>query len=237
MDEELVTTQIVNDGGIVNESIGCDSCGSLDSCCCMPTGYLFDWTRADLSAGTVGFVVPTNFLSTAANSSGAVEGAFGFQESINFGTRLPSVLCGQLGSQVGARFIQANLNGTSAGVDTRQQAFVTAGLFRRVDYGVQAGLVVDYLHDDWLYKADLLQLRGELSYMLSPCHEIGFRFTDSQKIDTTSYRLRGSGVESNVQLTTLNTYRVTIVFDSVSKVAILQNFRSVGRKTPALSSA
>ena len=166
-----------------------------------------DWTRADLWAGTVGFSVPANFLSTASSSTGAIEGVFGFQEGINFGTQVPSLLCGQMGSQLGARFIQSQLDGSAAGVDHRQQVFVTTGLFRRVDYGVQGGLVVDYLHDDWLYKADLLQLRGELSYLLSPCHELGFRFTDSQQIDDTSYRLRGSAVTNTVRISSLDTYR------------------------------
>ena len=158
-------------------------------------------------AGTVGFTTPANILNTANNSPGAVEGSFGFQEGINFGTRLPSLLCGQVGSQFGARFIQAQLNGSAAGIDVRNQAFVTGGLFRRVDYGFQGGLVVDYLHDDWIYKADLLQLRGELSFLLSPCHELGFRFTDSQQIDDTSYQLPGAVASTDIRLATLNTYR------------------------------
>ena len=186
---------------------GCDACGGQLACCCAPTGFLFDWTRADLWAGAVGFRVPANFLNTASNSPGAIEGAFGFQEGINFGTRLPSLLCGQMGSQLGMRFVHAQLDGSAAGVDRRQQLFLTTGLFRRVDYGVQGGLVVDYLHDDWIYQADLLQLRGELSYLLSPCHEIGFRFTDSQQIDDTTYRLRGSPTSTSVRITSLDSYR------------------------------
>ncbi len=188
-----------------NTDSSCDSCGH-ELCCCLPTGFLFDWSRAEVWVGTTGFTVPSNFLTTAANSSGAVEGSFGFQEGFNFGNRLPGILCGQVGTQLGARFIQSQLDGSAAGTDNRNQAFVTGGLFRRVDYGLQGGLVVDYLHDDWIYKADLLQLRGELSYLLSPCHEIGFRFTDSQQIDNTSYRLPTNNVPTSIQLTTLNTY-------------------------------
>ena len=185
---------------------GCDSCGSSDLCCCLPTGFLFDWSRADVWVGTTGFTVPSNILTTTNNSPGAVEGSFGFQEGFNFGNRLPGLLCGQLGSQLGARFVQAQLDGSAVGTDQRNQAFVTGGLFRRVDLGLQGGLVVDYLHDDWIYKADLLQLRGELSYLLSPCHELGFRFTDSQQIDNTSFRLPNSNTSTNISLTTLNTY-------------------------------
>jgi hypothetical protein len=112
-----------------------------------------------------------------------------------------------MGSQLGMRFVHSQLYGSAAGVDHRQQLFLTTGLFRRVDYGLQGGLVIDYLHDDWIYKADLLQLRGELSYLLSPCHELGFRFTDSQQIDDTSYRLSDSSSSTNVRITSLDTYR------------------------------
>jgi hypothetical protein len=186
---------------------GCSACGGQETCCCRAPGFLLDWTRAELLAGVASFSVPGNFLSTASDSTGAIEGAFGFQEGINFGAQVPSLLCGQMGSQLGLRFIQSQLEGSAAGTDHRQQIFLTAGLFRRVDYGAQGGLVVDYLHDDWIYQADLLQLRGELSFLLSPCHELGFRFTDSQQIDDTSYRLRGSAVSSTVRLSSLDTYR------------------------------
>ncbi len=189
-----------------SNTTGCDSCGNSDVCCCLSTGFLFDWSRAEIWIGTTGFTLPGSILTTANNSTGAIEGSFGFQEGFNFGNRLPSLLCGQVGSQLGARFIQAQLDGSEAGADRRNQAFVTGGLFRRVDYGLQCGLVVDYLHDDWIYKADLLQLRGELSYLLSPCHELGFRFTDSQQIDNTSYRLPNQSASTDISLTTLNTY-------------------------------
>lgn len=203
------SNDLMDEMSIEDESFpsGCDSCGGLDACGCNPTGFLFDWTRAELWAGTVGFTVPANFLNTASNSTGAIEGAFGFQEGINFGTRVPSLLSGQMGSQLGLRFIHSQLDGSAAGVDNRQQLFLTTGLFRRVDYGVQGGLVVDYLHDDWIYKADLLQLRGELSYLLSPCHELGFRFSDSQQIDDSSYRLPGNPTSTSFRVTSLDAYR------------------------------
>ena len=193
-------------GDQATDCSGCDNVGEHDACRIMPTGYLFDWTRAELWAGAVAFTVPANFLGSASNP-GASEGCFGFQEGINFGSRVPSLLCGQMGSQLGLRFVHSQLDGSAAGVDHRQQLFLTTGLFRRVDYGVQGGVVIDYLHDDWIYKADLLQLRGELSYLMSPCHELGFRFTNSQQIDDTSYRLRGNVASTNVRITSLDSYR------------------------------
>jgi hypothetical protein len=198
---------LVDDSAVANSSLAsCDSCGS-DFCCSNPSGYLFDWSRADLWAGTAGFVGPSNFITSGANANGAVEGSFGFQEGINFGSRLPSLLSGQMGAQLGARFIQSHLDGSAAGTDNRQQAFATAGLFRRVDYGLQAGLVVDFLHDDWIYKADYLQLRGEASFLFSPCHDFGFRFTDSQRSDSVTAKLAGSTTSTTLDLAALNTYR------------------------------
>jgi hypothetical protein len=136
-----------------------------------------------------------------------VGGSQGFQEGFNFGSRLPSLLAGQVGSQIGLRMTHTQLDGTTAGDDNRTQLFLTTGLFRRVDYGLQGGLVLDYLHDDWVYKADLLQLRGELSFLLSPCHDLGFRFTDSQQTDDTEAILGGRTTPLLLQLAALNTYR------------------------------
>lgn len=186
---------------------GCDSCGTANVCCCSPFGFLLDWTRADLWLGVTGFTGPGNFSTTGSSSNGQAGGAFGFQEGFNFGSRLPSLLGGQIGSQLGMRFTHTQMDGTVAGDDHRTQTFLTAGLFRRVDYGLQGGLVVDYLHDDWIYQADLLQLRGELSFLFSPCHDLGFRFSDAQQIDDTVASVSGVATPVALRITSLNTYR------------------------------
>lgn len=196
--------------------MGCRSCGGgcrgqcesfLAVPTCQPYGWLLDWSRGDLWLGTTSFTGASNFLGSAAGDTGQVAGNFGFQEGFNFGSRLPGLLGGQLGSQLGMRFTQTQFDGTTAGDDNRTQTYITTGLFRRVDYGLQGGLVVDYLHDDWVYKADLLQLRGELSFLFSPCHDLGFRFTDSQQTDDTSATLRGRASPLDMRLSSLNTYR------------------------------
>lgn len=185
----------------------CDSCGAADgNCGCNPFGYLLDWSRGDLWIGTASFTGASGYIADTGTTE-QIAGSFGFQEGFNFGTRLPGLLCGQIGSQIGMRFVQTQLDGSTASNDSRSQTFATAGLFRRVDYGVQGGLVVDYLHDDWLYQADLLQLRGELSYLFSPCHDLGMRFTDSQQIDDTQAFLSGRTTPVQLRLSSLNTYR------------------------------
>jgi hypothetical protein len=114
--------------------------------------------------GVQGFTGP-------ANRGGS--GSFGFHEGFNWG--LP--ICGCLAGQWGANWTQSNFDGNYLTPDTRNQTFVTGGLFRRMDWGFQGGLVVDYLHDGWDYSADLVQLRGELSWLWCERNEIGFWFT------------------------------------------------------------
>ncbi len=157
--------------------------------------------------GTTSFTGEGSFLTTGSNTAGQVGGSFGFQEGFNFGSRLPSVAGGQVGAQLGMRFTHTQIDGTYAGIDSRTQTFITAGLFRRVDYGFQGGLVVDYLHDDWVYQADLLQLRGEVSFLFSPCHDFGFRFTDSQQTDDTTATITGLATPVDLRLSAMNTYR------------------------------
>ncbi len=178
-----------------------------NSQCCSPLGHLLDWSRCDLFLGTTGFSNPTNFLTTGTNTVGQVEGNFGFQQGINFGNCVPGLLGGQVGAQLGLRAVQSQLNGNAAGNDARTQLFATGGLFRRVDFGVQGGLVVDYLHDDWLAVVDLAQLRGELSFAMSPCHEGGFRFTSSLNTHESDARLAGLLAPTTVKLTALDSYR------------------------------
>ncbi len=186
---------------------GCDACGSRVGCVCDPVGYLLDWSRCDLSVGATSFATASNFLTTGQSGNGQLEGSFGFQESINFGSRAIGLLNGQVGAQLGLRAIQSQLEGSAAGADSRNQLFLTAGLYRRVDYGVQGGLVIDYMHEDSLFAADLLQLRGELSYMLTACHEAGFRFTSSQRTAETTARINGLAAPITVKLSALDTYR------------------------------
>lgn len=171
--------------------------------------FLFDWSRADLWVGTSSFVNPSSTFTNAAGTNvGQVEGAFGFQEGFNFGSQLPSLLSGQVGSQIGMRFVQSNLAGTQLSNSSRNQMFATAGLFRRVDYGFQGGVVFDYLHDQWIERVDLAQLRGELSFLFSPAHEIGFRFTENGRTSQQQVRIPSSGTTVTSQLRTLDTYRL-----------------------------
>jgi hypothetical protein len=140
-----------------------NSCGPVPVCCLLPRPNL---QNLELSGGVHGFTGPLN--------RGA-SGSFGFYEGLNLG--LP--LCGDcFCGQIGGLWTQSNFDGSFiAPEEVRNQMFLTAGLFRRVDWGLQAGVVFDYLHDEWDCEYDLAQLRGELGWRYCGCHELGFRFT------------------------------------------------------------
>jgi hypothetical protein len=123
---------------------------------------VFRFDNLQLFSGVQGFTGPSNRGST---------GSFGFQEGVNWGTPFP--LFPGLGMQWGARCTQSNLAGAAFTADSRHQVFVTGGLFHRVDCGLQGGVVVDYLNDDWYRDAGLVNLRAELSWMLDGVDDIG----------------------------------------------------------------
>lgn len=137
------------------------SCGPIHPLCLLPRPRL---EGLEFFGGVQGFTGP-------ANRGGS--GSFGFHEGFNWG--MP--VCGLVAWQWGVTATQSTFDGNYLTSDDRNQLFLTGGFFRRVDWGLQWGLVVDYLHDEWDYEADLMQLRGELSWLFGCRHEIGFWFT------------------------------------------------------------
>lgn len=207
---------------------GCDACGvsSCNGACgvmrgidsynfCLPI-LRIEWCRFDFFAGVNGFTGPANYANTAPASATAPQdyrmgsSSFGFYEGLNEGRSL-KWLCGlDLASQMGVRATQSSLSGTEFTDDTRNQVFVTAGLFRRVDLGLQYGLVVDYLNDDWWFQSDLLQLRGELSWNDGCAHEFGYQFmagVDDSTSDTSVINAAGNRFRSTVSFEPTDQHR------------------------------
>ncbi|MEM8943962.1 MAG: DUF6666 family protein [Planctomycetota bacterium] len=167
--------------GIAEPSCGC---GQVDcgTCCARPGPDYWCFPIClprfkDLSAfvGVQGFRGPRDFANNRSDSN------FGFNEGFNLSGRAPLVglLFPQLSYQLGYRAVQSRLHGTSTASDDRSQQFVTAGLFRRVNTGVQFGLVWDLLQDDLDEDIDLHQLRYEISLKSPLGREIGFFATSS----------------------------------------------------------
>lgn len=167
--------------GIAEPSCGC---GQVDcgSCCARPGPDYWCFPVClprfkDLSAfaGVQGFRGPRDFAGNRSDSN------FGFNEGFNLSGRAPLVglLFPQLSYQLGYRAVQSRLHGTATSVDDRSQQFVTAGLFRRVNTGVQFGAVWDLLQDDLDEDIDLHQIRYEVSLKSPQGRELGFFGTNS----------------------------------------------------------
>ncbi len=149
------------------------SCGWDPSC---PPLIYIDWRRFDVILGVQGFTGPANYAGLGANLAARDgSGSFGFHEGFNYGRNLPWLLSGELSAQLGLRATQSNLTGAEFTDSARKQLFLTAGIFRRADFGLQGGIVIDYLHDDWYAQLDLTQIRGEISWVTRRAGEFGYR--------------------------------------------------------------
>ncbi len=161
--------------------VGMGGCDGYDSACEIDCFPLFlpilriDWNRFEFFFGSQAYHNPMNDPTTGAGTE-ADSGSFGFHQGFNEGRNLRPWLGADLSAQFGLRATQSNLHGEDFTGETRNQIFLTGGLFRRVDYGLQYGVVLDYLNEDWYYQADLLQLRGEVSWKMSACHNFGFHW-------------------------------------------------------------
>ncbi|MDF1842966.1 MAG: hypothetical protein P1U77_16145 [Rubripirellula sp.] len=197
LEEGCGIDQIVVEGpGCGMDGLDVCDCGACSSCevDCIPLFLPMlrvQWHRFDFFAGHQGFKGPLNFANTAANERNG-SGSFGFYQGFNHGRSLRRWCRGwDVATQFGVRTTQSNLSGAEFTGDRRNQVFVTAGFFRRVDYGLQYGIVVDYLNQDWYFNGNLTQLRGELSWRCqNNCHIGGFQFMSSLSSDTSATTVR-----------------------------------------------
>jgi hypothetical protein len=157
------------DGAIAEPWVVDAGCGEacLTPCHVLPLG------NVELFAGVQGFTGPRNRGQS---------GSFGFHQGLNYAIPLPGFAC--LGGQVGFRATQSSLSGAEFTDSSRNQGFVTAGLFRRVDVGLQGGLVLDYLTERWEDTIDMTNLRGELSWVVGGTHDFGFWFSTGMNAGT-----------------------------------------------------
>ena len=119
---------------------------------------------------------------------------------------MPCLPCSDLAMQFGLSANFSNFEGATFAnnaalattTDNRYQMFVTWGIFRRVDWGLQGGVVLDYLRDDWYANMDMAQLRGEMSWVYPCAHEIGFWFAASMNTGNDTGQILINGVPTNV---------------------------------------
>lgn len=144
---------------------------------CIPRHWV---DETALFLGVQGFTNPTD--RGLPPSFPTDNGNFGYHEGVNFAGHFGRIFgLGRLGIgyQVGATFVQSDLNGNVVnGLQNkaRDQQFFTAGLFRRAHdgYGLQGGFVYDYMHDNFWAKYSVAQIRVEIGYLTFEGHEFGF---------------------------------------------------------------
>ena len=161
-------------GSCATGACGGDDCDPCPDCFWHGFGGLI--SNADFRMGVHGF-------KNAANRD--QDGSFGFHGGANLGLPLKRLTCGLFSGSLGVNSVQSNFAGSSFTEENRNQLFVTAALFRRVDQGLQGGVAYDFLREDWYTGFAVSQLRSELSWVTERGNTFGFRYTKAQATDTT----------------------------------------------------
>jgi hypothetical protein len=194
--------RIADDEAVWEDNMGCadGSCGCVDGSCGGAAGSCgcdygcFDCYTSLPPAAVYAMGDFTIFGGVQGFKNGINQGrsgSFGFHEGFNFGTALPLFPYSGIGWQFGLRATQSNLSGTAQTRRERHQTFITTGLFRRRDWGLQFGVVVDVLDDDWVDDYRLTQLRGQIGWNFGNQHEWGYWFAASDDKDQTAQELDG----------------------------------------------
>lgn len=181
----------------------CGNCGQCNECMtCIPLCFKLNWSDFSLFAGAQGF---KNGLNRG------MDGSFGYLYGFNWGMPIGFLPKSGLGFQIGMSGSNANLYGASFTDSTRDQTFFTAGVFRRVDWGWQGGIVFDHVKDQWYYDVEVSQIRGQLSWVFRGCDELGFQFSasDAQGNGSTIIQVPGANqttLQETVGATNLYTF-------------------------------
>lgn len=179
-------------GGCGDPCGGCNGCGG----CCL----LFNpRTNVEVFAGAHAFRGVPNLDSS---------GSFGFYEGFMLSGPVPCLPGEPISWEFGGLFSQTDFQGSPYTDNSRQQVFGTAGLFRRVDWGLQGGLVADFMNDHWYATANLFQIRGEISWLYPSGHEIGFWGTHgiNQSGDTANINFAGAVVSDEIDSESIDIY-------------------------------
>lgn len=136
----------------------------------------------------------------------ASDSSFGAYGGFNLGIPLCRLSCGVLSGQFGIRSVNTNFNGNEFSSEDRRQIFVTTGVYRRVDYGLQFGVVADILHEEWFTESDLVQIRADIGWVYPAGHTFGFRYATGVQDDETQGAFDGENFINFFQ-TTEDNYR------------------------------
>jgi hypothetical protein len=137
-----------------------------------------------------------------------INGNFGFHKGVNWAS--PFWDAAGIGFQLGGEIAVSDFEGKTGPFNsTREQYFVTTGLFRRAacNYGWQGGAVFDYLHDNFYTQMNLGQVRAEISYQACG-HEVGFWAGAHVMSDTKTAPAAAAFAQNSVTFQTTNQYNI-----------------------------
>lgn len=224
------TESIVGMDSVVGVTAGCESCGTEVVCGADWTGYCDNCDSCGTggcggcnscnSCGVNGCMIPCPQISLSnmeffggvqgfkGQPNRGRDGSFGFHFGFNWGFDLPCLTQNFISAQFGIGTVQSNFYESDLSTTNRSQTFATFGLFRRVDYGLQAGAVVDVLNDRWYTEMTLSQLRGQLSWLYQGGNEIGFWFASGLQDDVQPVTFANNPPANGIDnWRALNTYR------------------------------
>ena len=190
--------------GIGGDCCGRGGCSPADLENCWLNNLFGAFSGAEFFLGGAGFRSP-NF-QVPGNGDIFDDSSFGFYGGFNVGKPLCRLTCGVLSGQFGVRHVTSNFDGNSFSSDSRNQTFFTAGVYRRVDYGLQIGVVADVLREEWFTSTQTVQLRGDFAWVYPGGSAFGFRFTDNLDDDISDGTVDGVPF-TDLTTTTLETYR------------------------------
>lgn len=170
--------EVIDGDWVEDGAMDCNECGVCETDCCPPRPACWlDGFGGVLYSGEyfIGGQAHTGLSNRGTESQFGDECGFGFYGGANFGVPLNWLTCGFLSGQLGLSSVNSNLGGNPAG-DAQHQLFVTGGFYRRVDYGLQGGVVADFMDAEWHFNPQVVQIRGELSWAYPAGHVYGFRF-------------------------------------------------------------
>lgn len=198
-------------GGFFDDCCGRGGCPDCQDCWINRLGFVFKNT--EFYSGFTSFRSTLFTNPTTASNDLFDDSSFGYYGGFNFGIPLCRLTCGALSGQFGVRTVNTNFNGNAISADDRNQLFLTAGLFRRNDYGLQFGVVADVLREEWYANTDLVQIRGDVGYVWPAGTTFGFKFATNVQDDTVSGTFGGVAFTNQI-VTTNDNYRFYVRHDA-----------------------
>ncbi len=193
--DEMADSSFGDTGGYFDCGDSCNDRGGCPPGPCWLSGLGAILYNGDFFGGAQGF---QNQLFTIPGTTNSLVGdsSFGFYGGVNYGIPLCNLTCGVLSGQFGVRTVQTNFDGNQFSNENRDQLFMTAGFYRRVDYGLQGGIVADILNEDWFSKTQTVQARADLGWVWPGGTSFGFRYADNIQDDTQPATISGRTINS-----------------------------------------